>query len=670
MAAEDDMATVRSSLLLVAQTGDPRELGNALRGLDRLKAQAFANQMPSIAELCLDCENSIAVYGGGATVSPGAAYSTLDLVARIEAAVWDVPMQSDDFLSDIAGFVDSSFEKLVVEKPEVEIDLATEFEIDEETLEIFRSEADELLANISSNLHLLAAAPNDQAALWEVRRNAHTFKGAAGIVGLDSAAAIAHKMEDLLDKLVETRAEPGSAILDFLVAGASSLKAMVASRPIEDDDFENRYNAAIASIEGSQEHIAAAAHRGPDARPVAPTDPVRPATPIVRVSLDRLDEVIKISRSLNVNRAAMREVLEDRNAQTEPERIASLLEAQQTLCDELYARLLAIRMVRFGTLEARLSRNVHTTSIDENKKALLEILNPDVEIDTQVIDALIEPLLHLLKNAVVHGIESPETRRLLGKPERGMITVEVEADSEAVVIAVRDDGSGISIEKLKEKAISNGLITAQQADAMTDREAVELIFDRGLTTASKVDLNAGRGVGMSIVKESVEARGGTVVVRSEPQLGTTFTICMPLGSSSFGERVEVAPDARAEPPLVLVVDDSPSIRRQTSKLAENAGLRVITANNGADALELLLNGEWQPDLILSDVEMPQMDGWGLLEYLKTDENFGQIPVVMVTSLSSDEHRQRGADLGASEYLIKPLSEASLDRVISQFLTTA
>jgi chemosensory pili system protein ChpA (sensor histidine kinase/response regulator) len=163
-----------------------------------------------------------------------------------------------------------------------------------------------------------------------------------------------------------------------------------------------------------------------------------------------------------------------------------------------------------------------------------------------------------------------------------------------------------------------------------------------------------------------------VSVRTEPQRGTTFIIDLPVANTRYD--VAAVPETKLEElpqaPLVLIVDDSASIRRQSTKMVEQAGLRVITANNGAEALELLLNGEWEPNLILSDVEMPQIDGWGFLEYVKTDENFGHIPVVMVTSLDAAEHRNRAASLGANEYLIKPLREVDLSRVIETFLNAA
>jgi len=325
-------------------------------------------------------------------------------------------------------------------------------------------------------------------------------------------------------------------------------------------------------------------------------------------------------------------------------------------------------MVRFGTLETRLSRAVHVTCQEEGKRASVYLADPDIEIDTQIIDAMIEPLLHLLKNAVVHGIESPDTRRLIGKPETGSITIGVSTDANDVILSVEDDGRGISALRLKEKAIETGLITAEAASSMADFETWELIFDRGLTTADKLNLNAGRGIGMNIVRESVEDRGGSVSLSTEPQVGTTFTIRMPLIFKKPEPTIEAKPDiAEKQKPLILVVDDSASIRRHHVKLVEDAGCQAITANDGSEALILLLSGKWEPDLIISDVEMPSMDGWELLEYVKTDKNFGHIPVVMATSLDAEEHVIRAAELGASDYRIKPVKAEDIHSVLTNIV---
>lgn len=679
MAAEDELASVRSSLLIIAQTGDPVELSVPRAALARLRSNAKQIDLTPVINLCNECDEAVQQLASTGKVSPGAAYTVLDIVARIEAAVWDVPIQAEDFLTDVADFIDRSFDDLIVEKPQATVssDDVEDFEIDEETFEIFRGEADDLLSNIAENLGILSASPENQNALWEVRRNAHTFKGAAGIVGLKEASEVAHRMEDLLDKLVETRSPAGPEVLTFLVASSKKLTAITAAKDDGDvNELNGLYRNALTALSTAGVKVQAPTGSLPPEPANPQPDAVRSTTtPIVRVSLERLDELIKMSNSLIVNRSAIEERIAGLAPFSGPDESAKkfkdLFDAQRWLTDEIQSKLLQIRMVKFGTLETRLSRNVHVTCTDEGKKAVLEIENGEVEIDTQVIDTLIEPLLHLLKNSVVHGIEDPETRRLIGKPERGRITVKVESNNGVVTLTTNDDGAGISPAKLKEKAVRSGIISEERAASMDDREAIHLIFDRGLTTAEKIDLNAGRGVGMSIVKEAIEGRGGAVGVQTEPQRGTTFTITLPITTSRSEALApsEPSPMVAARDPLVLIVDDSASIRRQSTKLVEQAGLRVITANNGAEALELLLNGDWEPDLILSDVEMPQIDGWGFLEYVKTDENFGHIPVVMVTSLDADEHRNRAASLGANDYLIKPLRQDDLSRVLDTLLNT-
>ena len=684
MTAEGGLASVRSSLLIVAQTGDASDLSSPRRAIARLKDESLTNAMPLIADLCSACEASLDQLSTEPKVSRGAVNAALDVITRIEAAVWDISMNSD--LTDIEGFVDASFDDLMPQQAQEDFGMFDEqFDIDEETLDVFRTEADELLASIATNLAVLSNATGDQNAVWDIRRNAHTFKGAAGIVGLVEASRIAHRMEDLLDKMVEMHCDAVPQVFDFLHASARRLQALVAAKDPDDQtrDFEEQFTAAMASVANSllsADDVAPKSGASSQATISERPDPFKTTTtPIVRVSLDRLDELIKVSRSLSMNRAALAErFLEHQSGfdfnSDAFSKIESLFDAQRNLTDEIQAKLLSIRMVKFGTLETRLSRAVNVTCLDEGKKAVVIVENGDVEIDTQIIDALIEPLLHLLKNAVVHGIEPPDMRRLIGKPERGTIRICLEADDEALVMSVEDDGAGISVPKLKEKAIANGIINSVQADSMNDRDAMHLVFDRGLTTTDTINLNAGRGVGMSIVKESVESRGGTVLIMSEPQRGTTFTILMPLAVAKPNpvspEPIEaVAEPVNPLPPLVLVVDDSVSVRRQTTKLVEAEGLRVITANNGAEALELLLSGDWEPDLILSDIEMPQIDGWEFLEYVKTDDNFGHVPVVMVTSLDAEIHRQRAFELGASDYLIKPLNEQDLAEILETLAKT-
>jgi CheY-like chemotaxis protein/signal transduction histidine kinase len=610
--AASQLAGIRGGLLLAAQNGfSARDIEIAAGRVEAIDAGAASFGVDN------GCAEKLLDLAGYDVCDPNKA---LDVVAGFEAALLQLSLRSDEFLVDVDTLVESSigvFTQVPAQnlKTEGSAPEAGEFEIDDETLAIFQEEAEGLLANIRTNLQLLTASPADTNALWEVRRNAHTFKGAAGIVGLKSASSLSHRIEDLLDKVVSSGRFPDQWMIQWLGEATDELEKLTRG---SDADALGR-----TAVPGN--------------------DPARPPTPIVRVSLERLDELVTLCRSL----------------------VASSDTDHQQLAEEISQKLLRLRMVRFGTLETRLSRAVHVTCQEEDKKADITFVGGDVEIDTKAIDALIEPLLHLLKNAVVHGIEPAETRRLLGKPEKGRIHISVTSGAGGVSLTVRDDGCGISTEKLLQKAIAKEIVTADAAQLMTDADAVELIFHRGLTTAESLSMNAGRGVGMSIVRQAIEDAGGTLAVRSQPQKGTSFTMMLPVSRPAASERNELPNTI----PLVLVVDDSESIRRQTAKLVAEAGFRAITAVDGAEALELLLNG-LEPVLILSDVEMPNVNGWKLLEYVKTDQNFGHVPVVMVTSLDEEKYRQMASRLGASDYIVKPFSSKDLAIVLDRFCTVA
>ena len=672
--AGERVARTRAGLLIFGQAGGSTDdLAMCSFELDSLRVEALDLGLVEVGDRLGFCiEKLECIFADERPDAPRRISQALDEVARVEAALLEIPLSNGEFLDDVSGFVDASFDHLDT-RPALLGIRDEDFEIDEETLEIFRAEADDLLAGISHHLRSLEASPADRNALWEIRRNAHTFKGAAGIVGLRSASKLAHRVEDLLDKMVELQCLANDHVIDLLNRSNERLNALstgncddVETPP--DSDFKQVISSLSATGKPSMNR---------SSQPVSSTtvvDPVRtPTAPIVRVSLDRLDDLISVSNNLVENRMAISaniEALGSNAADLDLHGLESLFEIQRRLTEEMREKLLRIRMVRFGTLETRLSRAVHVTCQEENKRASVEISDPDIEIDTQIIDALIEPLLHLLKNAVVHGIEPPDTRRLIGKPEKGLITIGVSTDKNNVIISVDDDGRGISAMKLKERAIATGLITAESASQMADFETWELIFDRGLTTADKLNLNAGRGIGMNIVRESVESRGGSVSLSTEPQIGTTFTIRMPLAFKTTGSGHESISPAEMRKPLILVVDDSASVRHHHVKLVESAGCQAITANDGAEALVLLLSGKWEPDLIMSDVEMPNMDGWELLEYVKTDDNFGHIPVMMITSLDAEEHIMRAAELGASDYRIKPLKPEDSISVLESILTSA
>ncbi len=473
--------------------------------------------------------------------------------------------------------------------------------------------------------------------------------------------------------------------------------------------------------------------------------------------------------------------------------LSVLFDNQRRLIEEMQDSLLRLRMVPLSSLAARLQRTVRVTANEELKNADLVIENEHIEIDTQILDSFVEPLIHLLRNAVAHGIEPPETRQLLGKSEKGKITLRAYSEGTHVVFVISDDGRGISIPELKKKAIKTGFISEQEAETMSEEESLSLIFLPGLSTTSEVNQISGRGVGMNVVKSSITRSQGTIFITSEPQIGTTFTVRLPMSlavtrallvkaaDKTFAlplklikKVIEVSPEevekatqektlkvknktykffhfnsilnlpvkqnhqnastplllletpenscalmidelmkteeivikplgnllrgipdiigatilgngsivpvldlvhllkkkpgkgkAKAAPTeiksdiTVLIVDDSPSVRQMCSNMIKTAGWLPMLAKDGIEALEILQAFQELPDIILSDVEMPRMDGYELLASLKRNEAYRKIPVIMITSRAGDKHRRKAFDLGASDYVSKPYEESYL-----------
>jgi len=679
---DSHLAPVRSGLLIFLQ--DPRSVGDLDGPLSNL-ALIKGIGLDGISVRAAACERLLIEMANGKSVAPERdARRALDLLAEIETLFLEIPLRSDPLFS-ISQFVEDSIDSLTghcSRRPRTELDEEIGFEIDEETMEIFREEATELLEGISRSLQTLAAQPRDRDALWSIRRCAHTFKGAAGVIGLHEASGLAHRVEDLLDHLATDESELTPQIIDLLSASTECLNSLTLGCGLKRNaksaaDLYPQFDLVMSAgaVCRTAENTGVIRELTGDIQPGSDVEPVKPPpAPIVRVALDKLDELLDLTRNLSINRSALAAALggfseRDVLNQVKPDKAESLFRAHDKLTSEIQSKLHQIRMVKFGMLATRLNRAVHVTCQEEDKKAEIVIANGDCEIDTQILDSLVEPLLHLLRNAVVHGIELPEMRRLIGKPEKGQIKICVEAVESEVIVSVSDDGRGISAARLREKAALSGAIDPETAESLADNEALQLIFLRGLTTAEKLTLNAGRGVGMSIVKESVGSCGGKISIDTQLQKGTTFTIRIPIPGANLSADDSCEPDRPVKRPPnarhVLVVDDSSSMRQLIKRVIEDAGWTCITATDGENVLEILAELNGTPDIILTDLEMPRMNGYELIKTLKTGSGLQDIPIVMVTSRTDPAHKQKALELGAAEFVTKPFDIHELVKIIDR-----
>src|SRR5690606_29424998 len=395
--AERQISLARSSLLVVAQTGG--ELGNlavAARALRELKTQTAEQGLDDVTATIVECETALDTLFSSGVASSNDAYRILDLVAKIESALLEAPLLSGGLVDDVSGFLDASFDQIAPRTSNEVTEEASsawveeEFEIDEETLDIFRTEATDLLSQIANDLGRLQTGAEAQSALWDIRRSAHTFKGAAGVVGLKKASELAHQMEDLLDKLVENDRPADPSIIELLYDALSQLGSVVGTHSTGDavTDLGERFADAIASLDSS-------ANKGEKPKPRAVSPFRKPDkkihSPIVRVSLERLDDLIQLATKLASNNEMLETALaelRDSRSEADSDRISEILFNAHEITGALVDNLRRVRMQRFGTLETRLNRAVHVTCEEEGKFAALTIENGDVEIDTLLIDAL------------------------------------------------------------------------------------------------------------------------------------------------------------------------------------------------------------------------------------------------------------------------------------------
>ncbi|WP_078380877.1 chemotaxis protein CheA [Sutcliffiella halmapala] len=259
------------------------------------------------------------------------------------------------------------------------------------------------------------------------------------------------------------------------------------------------------------------------AEPVANTKGVQ-TTKTIRVSIDRLDGLMNLFEELVIDRGRLEQISKELN---ESELIETV-ERMSRISNDLQNIILNMRMVPIETVFNRFPRMVRQLARELGKKVEIEIIGAETELDRTVMDEIGDPLVHLLRNAIDHGIEMPDARRALGKNEEGKITLKAFHSGNHVFIEIVDNGGGISKQKVLNKAISRGIVSPQMADSLTDQEVFQLILSSGFSTAEVISDISGRGVGLDVVKNTIESLGGSITIDSIEGKGTTFSIQLPL----------------------------------------------------------------------------------------------------------------------------------------------
>ncbi len=245
----------------------------------------------------------------------------------------------------------------------------------------------------------------------------------------------------------------------------------------------------------------------------------------VRVDIEQVDSLLTLVEGLVTSRVRLRHAAD---ADDDGTALDKELDALSDLTSDLQETVMDIRLVPLQTVTSRLPRVVRDIARDQDKQVAFEISGETVELDRSILDRIGDPLIHLVRNAVDHGIEAPERREEIGKPREGTVEVHADRSSDRVTITVADDGSGLDPDRLRDEAVDAGVLDAEEAAALSEGEAYDLIFHPGLSTADEVTDVSGRGVGMDVVKRTIEDLDGTVSIDSDEGEGTTVTMTLPV----------------------------------------------------------------------------------------------------------------------------------------------
>jgi len=622
--------------------------------------------------------------------------------------------------------------------------------MDERLLEIFRAESEERVERMSTVLLRAEAEGGGNAEdIDSLFRDAHSIKGSAGMFGLDAIGVLAGSMEESLAGAREAGRLPGS-LAPRLLQAADAIRAA-----LEGD---------TTALETAQGGFRATDPEPESTRP-AERAPAQQGLRTLRVGAEKVDRLLASVGETALHQRRLEHLIGEAGADAARQE----LEHGDALVTDLQDAVLGLRTLPLGTIVGTLPRAVRDIAAERGRDVRLELEGTETPLDRSVLDGIAEVLVHLLRNAVSHGIEPPEERETAGKPAQGVVRLSAGHRGGLVAITCADDGRGVSAELITQ--------AAQRGGSLAD-----VLAEAGFSTAQEVTEISGRGVGLDAVKRHVEGFGGALEVDSTPGKGTSVTLLLPLtlailpvliverGGQRFGlplasvhEALRGAPihelhgkrslevagdvvpladladvlgsDAPALPPdppvvlvgaggrraalacdqlhgdqeavvkplgavlagvpgylggavlgdghiallldparlvrtvaqtaaadrapmaaayrapKVLVVDDQFTVRELERTILEAAGYQVLTAGDGRAALELLGKQE-DVDVVVSDVEMPGMDGLAMLEAIRAQARFASLPVVIVTSRDDDAARERGAAAGADAWVIK------------------
>ncbi|MFN4037762.1 MAG: chemotaxis protein CheA [Erythrobacter sp.] len=458
----------------------------------------------------------------------------------------------------------------------------------------FIAETREMLEATGGELVAWEADPADRARLDSVFRFVHTVKGNCGFFDFPRLAALSHAAEDALADLRAGRREASAPLVSAVLAIIDRIAAMVDA--IEAGDELDHGDDAVLIAALGVDHMPESIADPPELpAPLLPeqvmarrSDPAASlaAPRTIRLPVELLDRVMIGVSDMVLARNDLAHRL--RAAGTQPT-IDGPFERLTAILSDVRDAITRMRMQRIETLFGALPRLVRDLSAELGKQVLIDLEGGNVELDREMIETIRDPLTHIIRNAIDHGIEPPAIRLAAGKREMGLLTLSAHQSGNTIAIVVSDDGRGLDAEKIAAKAESSGLITASERASLTREKVLQLIFEPGFSTAEAVSNVSGRGVGLDVVRQNLEKVGGSIAVSSQPGVGTLFTLQIPLTLSIIaGLTVEVAGQRLAIPQGYI------------EEIIEASAEALDYARMGETAL-ITFRGERVPCLLLADV---------------------------------------------------------------------
>lgn len=409
---------------------------------------------------------------------------------------------------------------------------------------VFFEEAGELLRELEGVMLQLESAPGDRGLVDRLFRAAHTLKGTSAVFGFERLSTVTHEVEDAIEELRSHGAALDTPAVDALLEASDLLNALVVEAGGGSEVPASEVDACLARLRsmGAAPAPAAPLPRQASLCFAAPEGRSGGDALSVRVPLEKLEGLVNLAGELAIAHAALAQQVSG----LPPGPLVDQVELLGRRCRELQERVLAVRMLPVKGLFSRLQRLVRDTAAGLSKRVELLLSGEEVELDRTILERLSDPLTHLLRNALDHGIEPPAERRAAGKPEAGRITVSAAQRAGGVLIEVADDGRGLDRARILARARERGLVPPDRTPS--EAEVDQLLFLPGFTTAERVTEVSGRGVGLDVVARNVEALHGSITLASAAGRGTRIAIRLPLTLAildglllSVGGRVYVAP---------------------------------------------------------------------------------------------------------------------------------